>query len=114
MGNTKNIHEIAYKYYEGPSINPPVIKGQNINFIDASSTEDQLNSILKITNDLNNQENINLSKIVILIANSNSYQYYFNLVLGVIIYYNLVLHYYNLSFIHKYLLFFYKLYNNHH
>ena len=77
--NTKNIHEIAYKYYEGPSINPPVIKGQNINFIDALSTEDQLNSILKITNDLINQENINLSKIVILIANSSSYKYYFNL-----------------------------------
>ena len=77
--NTKKIHEMAYKNYEGPLINPPSIKGQNLNVVKALSVNEQVEAILRIINNLNNQDSVDLKKIVVLIANSNNYQYGFNL-----------------------------------
>lgn len=77
--NTKKIHEMAYENYEGPLINPPKIKGQNLNLVKASSVNEQVEAMFKIINDLYNKDSVDLRKIVVLIANSNNYQYSYNL-----------------------------------
>lgn len=70
--NTKQIHELAYKEYEGPPIAPPPIEGEEVAVLINSSFVKQTESIIDIFNRLTKFGDLNTSDITVLVANSTN------------------------------------------
>ena len=67
--NTKPIHELAYKYYNGEDVEPPDIKGEEIRYIIENTIEKQVKTIDKEISKLINVDNMKPEDIAIIIMN---------------------------------------------
>lgn len=66
--NTNQIHDAAYKYYEGEPVAPPGIAGEEVHIIEASSREAQATKIYSKIVDLIAKEQVAASDITVLVA----------------------------------------------
>lgn len=66
--NTRAIHNAAYHYYNGPSIDPPELDGDDIEILAASDIRSQAKKILDFVSRLITVEKIPSASIVVLIA----------------------------------------------
>ena len=72
--NTKQIHDLAYKEYDGPHIAPPNIEGEPVVSILNSSFIQQTESIIDILNKLTQIGDVSASEITILVADSKNFE----------------------------------------
>lgn len=66
--NTNQIHDAAYKYYEGEPVSPPGIAGEEVHIIEASGREAQASKIYSKIVDLIAKEKVSASDITVLVA----------------------------------------------
>lgn len=75
--NTDKIHDVAYHYYKGTPIDPPEIQGQDVVSLSAPNIDAQANKIHSRIVDLLNNEGLEASDIVVLIADAYSKSEYY-------------------------------------
>ncbi|WP_457593028.1 NERD domain-containing protein [Hydrogenimonas sp.] len=68
--NTKPIHNLAYKYYQGEEVDAPEIEGEEPRYIIKETLEKQVLEIDKTISHLINNEGINREDIAILVMNN--------------------------------------------
>ena len=68
--NTQPIHELAYKFYDGESIEPPSIAGSSVSYLVEDNQERQVKLIDKEISNLINKEHILPKDIALVIMNN--------------------------------------------
>lgn len=65
--NTEVIHNLAYRFYKGDPIDPPITPGREIEYIAAANIENQATKIHALIQELLGKEGVSSSQIVVLI-----------------------------------------------
>jgi hypothetical protein len=68
--NTSQIHDFAYRNYQGPPIEAPTLEGQSIHLIEGSNLEKQALSLQQKITDLLSKNEVKAQQIVVLIGDS--------------------------------------------
>lgn len=76
--NTKNIHNEAYLSYSGPSINPPDISGEPVFYEPLEMISDQRDFIISKVDELVQVDKIHQKDIIILVANSENFNSFYD------------------------------------
>jgi hypothetical protein len=68
--NTSQIHDFAYRNYQGPPIDGPTLEGQSIHLIEGSNLQKQALSLQQKITDLLSKNEVKAQQIVVLIGDS--------------------------------------------
>jgi hypothetical protein len=74
--NTKNIHELAYRYFAGAEIAPPTMEGAPVQIVAAPSLSAQAKRIHAIVADLIVKEGVRANDVVVLMTGQPKAAYY--------------------------------------
>lgn len=74
--NTRNIHSLAYQFYEGEEVDPPDIEGAPPEILDYSGLEKQARKIKEKVSDLITKELVTTQDMVILVLAERKDMYY--------------------------------------
>jgi superfamily I DNA and RNA helicase len=74
--NTRNIHSVAYKFYDGDEVDPPDVEGVPTQILEAEGIDQQARKIRNKVSELLSKEQLSAQDVVILVLGDKKTDYY--------------------------------------